>query len=82
MSGFWHNTGEKLTKFVIWALESHPGKFVGTLLGFVTGLLMVTLGFWRTMVLTLFVIAGFVIGKRQDDHQDIIAWIEKTINKY
>ncbi|AFM42238.1 small integral membrane protein [Desulfosporosinus acidiphilus SJ4] len=81
MSDFWHNLGEKLTGFIVWALNNHPGKLIGTSIGFVTGLLAVTLGFWRTMVLTLFVLLGFIIGKRQDDHQDIMAWLKKTINK-
>ncbi|MDQ7095791.1 DUF2273 domain-containing protein [Desulfosporosinus sp. PR] len=82
MSSFWQGIGEKLSRFVTWALEYHPGKFIGTLIGLIVGLLMVTLGFWRTMVLAIFVLLGFVLGKRQDDHQDIIAWLEKNINKY
>ncbi|WP_407308315.1 DUF2273 domain-containing protein [Desulfosporosinus sp. SB140] len=82
MSSIWQGIGEKLSRFILWALEHHPGKFIGTSIGFVLGLLMVTLGFWRTMVLVLFAILGFILGKRQDDHQDIIAWLEKNINKY
>ncbi|WP_088226396.1 DUF2273 domain-containing protein [Desulfosporosinus sp. FKB] len=81
MSNFWQGIGEKISGFVMWALEHHPGKFIGTVSGFALGLLMVTLGFWRTMVLIFFVILGFIIGKRQDDHQDIMTWLEKTINK-
>lgn len=82
MSSFWKNIGQRVSRFLLWALENHPGKLIGTSLGFVLGLLMVTLGFWRTMVLLLFVIIGYLVGKRQDDHQDIISWLEKNINKY
>ncbi len=82
MSGFWSSVGEKLSQFLFWAMESHPGKFFGTSLGFLLGFFMVTLGFWRTMVLALFVILGFLLGKRQDDHKDISTWLENYLNKF
>lgn len=81
MSEFWSKIGENISRFFVWALDKHPGKFIGTSLGLVLGLLMVTLGFWRTLVLALFVILGFWLGKRQDDHQFITSWIEKNFNK-
>ena len=49
--------------FLVWAFDNHPGKLIGTSVGFFLGLLMVTLGFWRTLVLSLFAILGFVLGK-------------------
>ncbi|TGE37807.1 DUF2273 domain-containing protein [Desulfosporosinus fructosivorans] len=82
MSEFWSKTGEIITKFLVWAIENHPGKLIGTSLGFVLGLLMVTLGFWRTVILALFAILGFVLGKRQDDNKIITTWLEKNFRKY
>ncbi len=82
MSGFWINIGEKISKILVWAIDNHPGKFIGTSVGFLLGLLMVTLGFWRTLVLSLLAVLGFFLGKRQDDHQDISAWLERILNKY
>jgi len=82
MSEFWSKIGEKISKFLVWAIDNHPGKFIGTSVGLVLGLLMVTLGFWRTLVLALFVILGFVLGKRQDDDQLITTWLERNFNKY
>ncbi|MHB8075041.1 DUF2273 domain-containing protein [Desulfosporosinus fructosivorans] len=82
MSEFWSKTGEMITKFLVWAIENHPGKLIGTSLGFVLGLLMVTLGFWRTVILALFAILGFVLGKRQDDNKIITTWLEKNFRKY
>jgi len=81
MSGLF-KIGEKISQFLVWALDNHPGKLIGTLIGFLLGLLMVTLGFWRTLVLALFAILGFVLGKRQDDHKDILTWLERNFNKY
>ena len=82
MSEFWSKIGEKISRFLVWAIDNHPGKLIGTSLGLVLGLLMVTLGFWRTLVLTLFAILGFVLGKRQDDHKSITTWLERNFKKY
>ncbi|HBV89063.1 DUF2273 domain-containing protein [Desulfosporosinus sp.] len=82
MSGFWSKVGAKISTFLVWALDSHPGKFLGTSLGFLLGLLLVTLGFWRTLVVTTFSVLGFFLGKRQDDYKDISTWFEKTFNKF
>lgn len=82
MSGFWLKVGEKISKFLVWALENHPGKLIGTSIGLVIGLLFVTLGFWRTLVITLFAVLGFVLGKRQDEHKDISTWLERNFNKF
>lgn len=82
MSGFWSKIGEKSSYFLVWAMDNHPGKLIGTAIGFLLGLLMVTLGFWRTLVLALFAVLGFVLGKRQDDHQDITTWLERNFNKF
>jgi Small integral membrane protein (DUF2273). len=82
MTEVWAKIGEKISHFIVWSIENHPGKFLGTSIGFMLGLLMVTLGFWRTLAIALFAVLGFVLGKRQDDHQDITTWLEKNFNKF
>ncbi|HEY8909744.1 MAG TPA: DUF2273 domain-containing protein [Desulfosporosinus sp.] len=82
MNGFWSKIGDKLLKFLVWAVDNHPGKLIGTSVGFFLGLLMVTLGFWRTMILAMFAVVGFVLGKGQDEHKQITAWLERILNKY
>ena len=82
MSGFWSKLGEKIVRFLVWALDNHPGKLIGTSVGFFLGFLIVTLGFWHTLVVALFVSLGFVIGKRQDEQKTITAWLERILNKY
>lgn len=81
MSVFWSKIGTKVTNFFIWAMNNHPGKFIGTVIGLLLGLLMVTLGLWKTLVLGLFVTVGFILGKRQDEHKDISTWLERFLNK-
>lgn len=82
MRELWSKLGAKITKFLVWALDNHPGKLLGTSVGLGLGLLMVTLGFWRTLILALFAIVGFVLGKRQDDYQSITTWLERNFKKY
>ena len=47
--------------------ERHFGKLVGVVAGLIFGILILIFGFWRTLFVTLLVIAGFVIGKRFDE---------------
>jgi len=82
MSELWSKIGEKITRFLVWAIDNHPSKLIGTSLGLVLGLLMVTLGFWRTLILALFSILGFGLGKRQDDYKSITTWLERNFKKY
>jgi len=82
MSEFWPKIGEKISRSLVWAVDNHPGKLIGTSLGLILGLLMVTLGFWRTLVLALFVLLGFMLGKRQDDNESITTWLDKNLKKY
>ena len=67
MNEFWARAGQVIMSFLLGSLNNHPGKFLGISSGFVVGLFVVTLGFWKTLILALFVAVGFVIGKRQDE---------------
>ena len=77
MKEFWSKIGNNITQFLLWAVDNHFGKLAGTALGLLCGLLFVVLGLWRTFVLFLFICAGFYLGKRQDEFQDITAWLKK-----
>ncbi|MHB1406977.1 MAG: DUF2273 domain-containing protein [Desulfitobacteriaceae bacterium] len=81
MSGFWAQLGEKITRFFLWALETHPGKLIGTGVGLLLGFLVVIIGFWQVVILSLFIIVGFFLGKRYDEHRDLPAWLERFFNR-
>lgn len=82
MSEFWSKIGNKVMNFLVWAIDNHPGKFIGTAIGLILGLLIVILGFWQTLVIVLFATVGFILGKRQDDHKDISTWLDRNFNKF
>jgi len=81
MKEFCQRLSQRLARFSLWALDEHPGKLVGTVGGFLLGLLIIVLGFWRALVLFFFVTAGFLLGKRQDDHKDLTGWIQRLFDK-
>ena len=81
MSGFWAQLGQKIEQSLIWALSEHPGKLIGSLLGFLTGIFVVIIGFWKTVIILLFVAVGFFLGKRKDDNLGLLTWLNHFLEK-
>ena len=48
-------------------INANPGKAAGALIGFVFGILILTLGIGKTLLIILFVIIGLVVGKMKDE---------------
>ncbi|NLO98010.1 MAG: DUF2273 domain-containing protein [Peptococcaceae bacterium] len=49
-----------------WCLQNHPGKFCGSLLGFVIALTIILLGFWQTIFIIVLTSCGFYLGRCWD----------------
>jgi uncharacterized membrane protein len=61
----------------IW--QQHSGKIVGVGLGFVLGILIIIFGFFQTLFVMFCVVAGFVIGKRIDEKEDILEILDRLL---
>ena len=61
----------------IW--QNHSGKLLGVLLGFLFGILVITFGFFRTLFVVFCVVAGYVVGKRIDQKEDIMEILDKLL---
>ena len=60
-------TGKKiLDKLLAW-IEGNPGRALGTGIGFLIGLSLITLGLWKTLILILATWLGYSIGRSSDD---------------
>lgn len=70
-----------ISRFFSWSWREHPGKLLGTSFGFGFGLLLVILGFWRALILAMFILAGFFVGKRYDEHKDLGRWLDRFFQK-
>ncbi|MGL5514243.1 MAG: DUF2273 domain-containing protein [Sporomusa sp.] len=61
----------------IW--QHHRGKLLGMLIGLVFGILVLTFGFFRTLFVVLCAFAGYVVGKRIDQKEDIMEILDKLL---
>ncbi len=53
-------------------IHENPGKIIGAAGGFCIGILLFTLGWWKTLIVILLVFIGFLIGKSRDEDISII----------
>lgn len=61
----------------IW--QQHSGKIVGVTIGFILGVLILIFGFFQTLFVLLCVIAGYIVGKRIDEKEDIMDILDKLL---
>lgn len=61
----------------IW--QYHSGKITGVIIGFIIGVLIITFGFFETLFVLLCVIAGYIVGKRIDEKEDIMDILDKLL---
>ncbi len=60
-----------LEQIADWVREN-PGKTAGAAGGFIVGIMLFTLGLWKTLVVLVLVAVGFIIGKSRDDNVSIV----------
>ena len=62
-------------------LHEHMGKVIGVGLALIISLLVVYLGFWKTVFIVLCVTLGYFIGKNLDEGGSIEHWIHELFRK-
>jgi Small integral membrane protein (DUF2273). len=62
--------------------SNNKGKISGVLLGLLFGILVISIGFLKTLFLSLCVCLGYIIGKKIDNNEDLIYFIEKILNTH
>lgn len=60
--------------------SNNKGKVSGVLLGLLFGILVISIGFFKTLFLSLCITLGYIIGKKIDNNEDLIYFIEKILN--
>ncbi|MPN20262.1 hypothetical protein SDC9_167640 [bioreactor metagenome] len=61
----------------IW--QNHSGKIVGVVAGLMIGIFIIAFGFFRTLFVLLCVAAGYIIGKRIDEKEDITDILDRLL---
>lgn len=59
--------------------SNNKGKVIGALIGFLTGLLVLIIGFWKTLLVLLFTVVGYYIGSRWDIEGDFSQVLDKLL---
>lgn len=57
----------------------YRGRFIGIIIGLVIGLLFLFMGFFRTIFLLICIGAGFFIGNRVDNKEDLIDLLDRLL---
>lgn len=81
MNNFGSIIGQKIYNFYQWAVQTHPGKFFGTMTGLVLSFLIIILGFWKTLLLILLSSIGFYLGKLWDEGRGIPSWLDNLAKR-
>lgn len=70
-----------LSRYLLEFVNDNPGKSVGAVAGFLLGILILTFGILKTIVVILFVILGIIIGKMADDRISIFHEIRRIFRR-
>jgi len=65
-----------LDKVIVYILTEHRGKTLGVTLGLLASILYINFGFWRTILVGVFIFVGYQIGKKLDDNTDLEFWMK------
>ena len=61
-----------VTGFLSSAFETHRGRKIGFIIGFLFGFSILFLGFFKTMFLLICGTLGLCIGAKLDDHDELV----------
>ncbi len=70
-----------LTRYIYDIVNENPGKSVGAVSGLALGLFILILGFWKTIVIILFIVLGILIGKMFDDGDSLIDTVKNIFRR-
>lgn len=61
----------------IW--QNHSGKIIGVVAGLLIGIFIIAFGFFRTLFVLLCVAAGYIVGKRIDEKEEITDILDRLL---
>lgn len=62
---------KEILNIILEYIKSNIGKTIGTILGFLTALLIITIGFIKTFLIAICTLFGYIIGKKIDNGENI-----------
>lgn len=74
---------ENVTKIINY-IKNNKGKCIGALLGFIAAIMILTIGFFKTLFIYILVFIGSYLGKKKDEgltFKDLIINFVNRINR-
>ncbi|HBM74296.1 MAG TPA: hypothetical protein DD429_01900 [Clostridiaceae bacterium] len=68
-----------LKDYLLDILNKNHGKIIGSILGLALAILMLIIGFFRTLLIALFVLLGYYIGKKIDNKESLIDILDRIL---
>lgn len=60
-------------------IKLHKGKIIGILVGFIFGILVLSIGFWQTLFLSLCIYVGYWVGGMTDKKEKFMDFLDKIL---
>ena len=54
---------------------------IGLIIGVITAILFITVGFFETLLILLLALIGYLIGAYKDNNPHVINWLEKLLRR-
>lgn len=54
---------------------------IGLIIGVITAILFITVGFFETLLILLLALIGYLIGAYKDNNPQVINWLEKLLRR-
>lgn len=70
---------KEVLSLILKYIKSNRGKSIGIVLGFLVALLVLIIGFFKTFFIAICIVAGYTIGKKIDEGENIKELIIKSI---
>ena len=68
-----------LRRYLAEIFQNHPGKVIGAGIGLIWGLLVIWLGFFWTVFLTVTTLIGYWFGKKIDEKTGLLELLERWL---
>lgn len=68
-----------LKDFLLNIFSKNQGKVIGSAAGLILAVLILVIGFFRTIVIIMFVLFGYYIGQKIDNKEDLSEFLDRIL---
>lgn len=68
-----------MKEFLLNVFSKNQGKIIGSFIGLILAVFILLIGFPRTLLIAVFMFAGYYIGKKIDNKEDLIELLDRIL---